>query len=92
MSILDSYRRNLQRKREELNRLQSSKANETKKIPELSAKIQRANESIRRTNSPGTIKSKYSEIERYQREKANVEKKISELDILNCKKTERYRR
>ncbi|TGN03492.1 CHAT domain-containing protein [Leptospira dzoumogneensis] len=86
MSLLDSYRRNLQNKREELTRLQSNKANESKKIPELSSKIQRVTDSISRTNSASTIRSKYSEIERYQREKTNVEKKISAIETAIAKK------
>ena len=85
MSLLDSYRRNVQRKSEEISRLQQDKAREQKKLADLSGKIQSASQAISRTKSSSTIQTKLREIERHQRESAKVEKKIADLETtLNC--------
>ncbi len=80
MSLLDIYRRNVQRKKEEISRFQNDKAREQKKLADLSGKNQRAAESLSRTKSQSTAQSKLREIECYQRESANVEKKVANLD------------
>jgi len=80
MSIIDTYRRNVQRKKDELIRLQNDKAKEQKKISDLSTKIIRASDSIKRTSSSSTINSKVREIDRYQRESNKCEKKISDIE------------
>jgi len=71
------YRRNVQRKRDDIVKLQSDKAKEQKKLADLSGKIQRASEAIGRTKNSSTIQSKRREIERYQKDSANVDKKIA---------------
>ena len=81
LSQLDSYRRNVQRKREEIAKLQSDKAKETKKLAALSGKIQSASQSLSRTKSESTIKSKLREIERCQKDSANFEKKIANFEM-----------
>ncbi len=68
MSIIDTYRSNVQRKRDELIRLQNDKAKEQKKISDLSTKMIRASDSMKRTSSSSMINSRAREIDRYQRE------------------------
>jgi hypothetical protein len=80
LSLLDTYRHNVQRKREEISRFQNDKAREQKKLADLSGKIQRDSEALSRTISQNTVQSKLREIERYQRDSANVDKKIADID------------
>jgi hypothetical protein len=80
MSSLDSYRRNIVRKREEIAKLQQGKANEQTKIANLSGKINSASQAISRTNSQSTAKSKLREIERHQKDQASAEKKVADFD------------
>ncbi|MBW4829202.1 MAG: hypothetical protein KZY61_12180 [Clostridiaceae bacterium] len=51
MGLIDTYRNNIARKRQEIVRLSSNRAKETKNIPSLKKKIISANETIRRTKS-----------------------------------------
>jgi len=81
MSLLDMYRNNVQRKREEISRLSQDKAKEMKKSAELSSKIASAKKMLSSTKSLSTIKSKTSEIIRYQDDIAKVEKKIADLEL-----------
>jgi hypothetical protein len=86
LSLLDTYRRSVQRKREEISRLQQDKAREQKKLADLSGKIQSASQSIGRTKSSSTIQTKVREIERHQKESARVEKKIADLETKIARK------
>lgn len=81
MSLLDSYRRNVERKREEIANLQVDKAKEQKKVADLSGKINNASQAASRTKNTTTIQSKLREIERYQKDSANIEKKIANLEV-----------
>lgn len=80
MSSLDSYRRNVIRKRDEIARLQQEKAKEQTKIANLSAKINSASQALSRTNSESTARSKLREIERHQKDQATAEKKVADFD------------
>jgi len=80
VSSLDSYRRNVVRKREEIAKLQQGKAKEQTKIANLSGKINSASQAISRTNSPSTTKSKLREIERHHKDLATAEKKVADFD------------
>lgn len=80
MSSLDSYRRNVVRKREEIARLQQDKAKEQAKIANLSEKINSASQALSRTSSTSTAKLKLREIERYQKDQAGAEKKVADFD------------
>lgn len=71
------YRRNVQRKRDDISKLQTDKVREQKKLADLSGKTQRASEAISRTKNSSTIQSKLREIERYQKDSANIEKKVA---------------
>jgi hypothetical protein len=86
MSLIDSYRRNIERKNAELVRLHQDKAAESKKVADFSAKINSANQAIGRTSSPSTIKSKMAEIERYRKGQADAERKIADISVKIGKK------
>ncbi|BCA79059.1 CHAT domain-containing protein [Desulfuromonas sp. AOP6] len=80
MSFLDMYRRNVQRKNEEIAKFQKDKAGEQKKLAELSRKINAASQAMSRASSQSTIQSKLREIQRYQDDAARIEKKISDFE------------
>lgn len=80
MALIDTYRNNVARKRDELAKLSADKARESGKIPSLSAKILSAQSAISRTKSASTVKSKLGEIERAQRVLAAIDKKLADLD------------
>lgn len=80
LSLLDTYRKNVQRKRGDIAKLQNEKAREQKKLADLSGKIQRASDEISRTKTESTIKSKHREIERHQKASANIENKIANFE------------
>ncbi len=80
MSSLDSYRRSVVRKREEIARLQQGKAKEQTKIANLSAKINSASQALSRTSSTSTANAKLREIQRHQKDHATAEKKIADFD------------
>lgn len=86
MSLLNTYRRNVQRKTEEISRLQKDKASQKKKPADLTGKINRASQAISRTKSASTVQSKLREIERYQKEAAGIEKKIADLETKIARK------
>jgi hypothetical protein len=80
LSLLEMYRRNVQRKRDDISKLQNDKAKEQKKISDLTSKIQRASEAISRTKNSSTIQSKLKEIERHKKDLSNVEKKAADYE------------
>lgn len=77
---MESYRRNVVRKREEIAKLQQGKANEQVKIANLSGKINSSSQALSRATSESTAKSKLREIERYQKDQARVEKAIADFE------------
>jgi hypothetical protein len=80
MALIDTYRANMIRKREELAKLSADKSKESEKIPHLKTKILSAQSAIARTKSPQTIKSKQGEIERAEKSLAEIDKKIADID------------
>lgn len=80
MSSLDSYRRNVSKKRDEIAKLQQGKSKEQAKIANLSWKINSASQALSRTNSVSTEKSKLRELERHQKDQAIAEKKVADFD------------
>ena len=58
MALIDTYRKNIIRKREEIVKLVSDKAKEKDKIARARIKIDNANAAITRTKNVTTIKSK----------------------------------
>lgn len=86
MALIDTYRNNVLRKKKELAKLQSDRANETKKIPGNTNKILSAKQAISRTKSTSTIQSKYREIERLEKVLAAIDKKVADIDSKIAKK------
>lgn len=80
MSLIDTYRNNVSRKKKELLKLQSDKAIERKNAADSEKKINTAKISISRTKSEGIIKSKLREIERYNNKLITINKKIADLE------------
>lgn len=80
MGLIGIYRNNIARKKQEMAKLSSDRAKETKKIPDLKGKIISAGESISRTKSQSTIKSKLIEIQRLEKRLADIDKKVASVD------------
>lgn len=79
MALVDSYRNTVSRKRKEIVKLNKNKVKEQKKISDLNKKIQRASNTLSRTKSSGTMKSKMREIERSQKKSLKSKIKLSIL-------------
>lgn len=79
MSQLDTYRKTVTRKREELAKLSADLSKEQAKISPLQKKILLAKNAIGRTKSQTTINSKMREIEQSNKSLADINKKCSEL-------------
>ena len=62
MALIDTYRRNVTRKRDEIAKLTSEKAKEKNKIAKARTKIDSANSAIGHTKNTSTIKSKLRDI------------------------------
>lgn len=80
MAIIDTYRGNVNRKREQISKLSSDKAKENAKIVAAKVKIERASDAIKRTKSVSTVKTKTNEINRAEKDITVSEKKISEIE------------
>ncbi len=98
MALIDTYRNTLQRRKEELAKLNADLAKEQVKIASLQSKINSAQSAIQRTKSASTFKSKMAEIERVSKSVAESQKKIGEIqkkisgkekDILTAEKNYR---
>jgi myosin heavy subunit len=80
MALIDTYRNNIARKRSELSKLSSGRANESAKKAQQKQKIVSASNSLKHTSSQSAIRSKMSEIERAEKELAAIDKKIADFD------------
>jgi len=80
LSLIETYRRTIKRKKDELNRLRNSKATELGKIPSHKKEITSAKATIGRTKSTATINSKYREIGREEKKLADIDKKVADID------------
>ncbi len=80
MALIDTYRNNIKRKREELAKLRQEKAKESAKIPQQYKRIIDAKNAISRTKSESTIKFKLREIEKAEKEIASINKKIADIE------------
>ncbi len=80
MSLLNSYRRTAQRKREDIAKLQSDKARVMSRIAQLSNRINSASQSASRTTNSSILNSKMREIERLQKDGAREEKKVADIE------------
>ncbi|MBS5936802.1 CHAT domain-containing protein [Clostridium sp.] len=86
MALIDMYRNNVIRKKQELSKLSNDKAKESKKISDLNSKINSAKKTISRTKSESTIKSKLKEIEGVEKLLADINKKIAYIDAKRVRK------
>ncbi|MDY0321466.1 MAG: CHAT domain-containing protein [Arcobacteraceae bacterium] len=77
MAMIDTYKNNVHRKKQEILKLNEDNAKEQKKIADHLNKIISAKQSISRTKSESTINSKLREIERYEKSISDFEKKIA---------------
>lgn len=80
MSLIDTYRNNIKRKKDEEMRLNNEKTKYLSDKANKNSRIISAKQAIGRTKSQSTIKSKIREIERYEKEMQVVEKKIADVD------------
>jgi len=80
MAMIDTYRSNVARKRDDIAKLTEQKARERKKIADLSSKIHSATRLMNSTTSASTKQSKLSEILRYQGDISKVEKNIADYE------------
>ena len=80
MALIDTYRGNVTRKRDEIAKLTSDKAKEKDKIAKARTKIDSANNAISRTKNASTVKSKMRDISSSEKEITAAEKKIAELE------------
>lgn len=80
MALIDTYRNNVTRKRDEIAKLTADKAKEKEKIAKARTKIDSANVAINRTKSASTVKSKLRDISSAEKDITASEKKISELE------------
>ncbi|WP_435947458.1 CHAT domain-containing protein [Dryocola sp. BD586] len=86
MTMIDLYRRNVERKRDEIARLIAQKAKEYVKITNLNNKIQSATKQMNSSKSLTTISNRQKEIYRHQVDISKVEKRISEFESKIAKK------
>lgn len=77
MALIDTYKNNVQRKKQEILKFNENNAKEQKKIADYRNKIVSAKQYISRTKSESTIKSKSREIEGYEKSISDIEKKIA---------------
>ncbi|MGP4714925.1 MULTISPECIES: CHAT domain-containing protein [unclassified Psychrobacter] len=80
MSSTDTYRRNVQRKREELQRLTQSRNKEQLKTNDLKKKMNSASLALSKAKSVSTIKSKSRDIQRLQSQIIAIDKKVTDYD------------
>ncbi|MGE6717534.1 CHAT domain-containing protein [Peribacillus frigoritolerans] len=80
MSLVESYRRTIKRKKEDLKRLRTARVTEIGKIPSHKRRILSAQTTIGRTKSTATMNSKYREIEREEKKLAGIDKKVADID------------
>src|SRR5690554_5898183 len=86
MALIDTYRNTLSTKHKELAKLVDGRAKEQKRISDISGKINKAKDAIRRTKSQSTIQSKLKEIDRCEKDLATSYKKISDIETKIGKK------
>lgn len=85
MAIIDTYRKNVVKKREGIAKLASDKAKEKDKIAKARTKIDRANATIKRTKNATTIKSKLNEITKAEKDITTAEKKVADIEKKSSK-------
>ena len=90
MALIDTYRSNMQRKRQELVSLREKIAEESEKRTGINTKILSAKSTISRTKSELTIKSKLNEISRLEKSSSDIDKAIADLEKKTAAKENEY--
>ena len=80
MPLIDIYRNNIVRKRDELARLSQDKARESSKISSLAQQIARIKQSISTTKSASIINSKINELARIEKSIGDIHRRIADVD------------
>lgn len=80
MSLIDSYRNTLQRKREDLAKLTASKAKIHKKYAEYSVKAQKASETANKSKSASTAKAKLREAQRFSKNASKESESLAKVE------------
>ena len=80
MTLLESYRRNVERKQGEIVKLQEERAKAVCKISDLNDKISSLSSAMSRTKSESIIKMKLNEIQRREKELVGAHKKLSDIE------------
>lgn len=86
MAMIDTYRNNVARKRDEVARFTEQKAKEHAKVAAINSKIQSAVRQMNSSKSSITIKNRQKDIFRHQEDIAKVEKKIADFESKIAKK------
>lgn len=86
MAMIDTYRRTVARKQDEIARLTEQKAKECTKITGFNNKIQTSTRQMNSSKSETTINNRLREIHRNQENIAKVEKKIADFEAKIAKK------
>ncbi|WP_366924643.1 CHAT domain-containing protein [Metallumcola ferriviriculae] len=90
MALIDTYRNNMQRKRQEIVSLREKMAKESEKKTGINTKILSAKSAISRTKSELTIKSKLNEISRLEKSLSDIDKAIANLEKKIASKEKEY--
>lgn len=85
MALIDTYRQNIKKKREEIAKLASDKAKENDKIAKARSKIDSVNAAIRRTKNSTANSSRLSEISKAEKDITAAEKKIADIEKRSSK-------
>ncbi|MFI4912641.1 MAG: CHAT domain-containing protein [Sedimentisphaeraceae bacterium JB056] len=92
MSMISSYRNQIQRITKDIAKLQTDLSKEAKIIADAKKNINRVNRSITSNTSQSIICSKMREIERYEDKTARSEQKRADLENKKARKTEELNR
>lgn len=86
MALIDTYRRSVARKQDEIAHLTEQKAREYAKITGFNNKIQTARRQMNSAKSETTINSRLKEVQKSQENITKVEKKIAEFETKIARK------
>ncbi len=86
MAMIDTYRNNVARKRDEVARLTEQKAKEHAKIASINTKVQSATRQMNSSKALTTINNRRKDIFRHKEDIAKVEKRIADFESKIAKK------
>lgn len=80
MSLVDTYHGNINRKRQDIAKLQTDKSKEQQKVADFAKKISDLSHSLSRTRNASLVASKSRQIERCYTDSARAEKRVAEIE------------